>query len=109
MSSILRATPSPSADLPTTLQAIVRFAVPAPPRKPMSTHTYPQGSDAVILSVILPADIGAALDQAAGECLASRAGHARRLLASALRESGHLAPLTPSRRYRAARRLEAAQ
>ncbi len=70
----------------------------------MTTHTDPHGSDAIILSVILPSDIGAALDQAAGECLTSRAGHARRILASALRESGHLEPFTPPRRYRGKRK-----
>lgn len=73
------------------------------------TNTTNGGSDAVILSVILPADVGDALDQAAGECLTSRAGHARRILAAALRQSGHLAPLLPPRRHRARRRSEAKQ
>jgi hypothetical protein len=63
---------------------------------------------AVVLSVILPADLGDALDRAAGECLTSRAGHARRIIAAALRESGHLAPLLPPRRHRVKRRSEAA-
>lgn len=73
----------------------------------MTSQNAPHGADAIILSVILPADIGDALDRAAGEFLTSRAGYARRLLAASLRESGHLAPFAP-RRYRARRRSETA-
>jgi hypothetical protein len=73
----------------------------------MSTPANPSaGPDCYVLSVVLPGNIGDALDRAAGECLTSRAGHARRLLAAALRESGHLAPLPTPRRYRAQRRSE---
>ena len=61
------------------------------------------GADSVIVSIILPGELAEALDQAAGENLTSRAGHARRLLASALRASGHLAPLPAPRRLRATR------
>lgn len=66
------------------------------------------GANSVIVSVILPAEIAEALDHAAGESLTSRAGHARRLLAAGLRESGHLAPLPAPRRLRATRREVAA-
>lgn len=75
----------------------------------MSTITDPsRDPGAVVLSVILPADLADALDHAAGECLTSRAGHARQIIASGLRQSGHLAPLLPPRRHRARRRPEAA-
>ena len=75
----------------------------------MSTITDPsRDPGAVVLSVILPADLGDALDRAAGEFLTSRAGFARRVLADNLRQSGHLAPLPTPRRYRAKRRQEAA-
>ncbi|UIN36388.1 hypothetical protein [Methylobacterium oryzae] len=75
----------------------------------MKSHDDPNGDlNSKPLSVILPSHIAEALDAAAGDALCGLATLARQLIASGLRESGHLAPLQAPRRYRGKRKAEAA-
>ena len=60
----------------------------------MSTSPSPSYPGGSIVSVILDSDITNALDQLCGETLSSRAGLVRRVLAEALRDSGHLPALS---------------
>ena len=64
----------------------------------MSTQPAPPPAAGAIVSVILDSTITDALDAVCGETLSSRAGFVRRVLAEALRGSGHLPPLPSSPR-----------